>query len=97
MQAIMVYFSGGGVQIFSMGMVAMLLSAPFRAVAGMNEGALRECPLVDGEELTSFFYLLFAPIALIVNNSFCAIRTRRLERPKEPYDVDNTKDCIHPV
>ncbi|CAG7853560.1 SubName: Full=Uncharacterized protein {ECO:0000313/EMBL:CCA70807.1} [Serendipita indica DSM 11827] len=39
MQMIMVYFSGGGVQIFSMGMVAMLLSSPFKAVAGMNEGA----------------------------------------------------------
>lgn len=34
----MVYFSGGGVQIFSMGMVAMLLAAPFKAFVGMNEG-----------------------------------------------------------
>lgn len=39
MQLVMVYFSGGGVQIFSMGMVAMLLASPFKAVAGMNEGA----------------------------------------------------------
>jgi hypothetical protein len=38
MQLVMVYFSGGGVQIFSMGMVAMLLATPFRAFAGMNEG-----------------------------------------------------------
>jgi hypothetical protein len=37
MQLVMVYFSGGGVQIFSMGMVAMLLATPFKAVAGMNE------------------------------------------------------------
>jgi len=35
----MVYFSGGGVQIFSIGMVAMLLSTPFRAFSGINDGS----------------------------------------------------------
>lgn len=39
MQLMMVYFSGGGVQIFSIGMVAMLLSAPFRAFSGINDGS----------------------------------------------------------
>ena len=39
MQLVMVYFSGGGVQIFSIGMVAMLLSAPFRAFSGINDGS----------------------------------------------------------
>ncbi|KAI6125298.1 hypothetical protein EV401DRAFT_1855960, partial [Pisolithus croceorrhizus] len=36
MQAFMLYMSGGGVQIFSMGIVFMLLLTPFKNVAGMN-------------------------------------------------------------
>lgn len=35
----MLYMSGGGVQIFSMGIVFMLLSSPFKSVAGMNRGS----------------------------------------------------------
>src|SRR6266436_686049 len=41
MQAFMLYMSGGGVQIFSMGIVAMLLLSPFKNLSSMNEGALR--------------------------------------------------------
>ena len=41
MQAFMLYMSGGGVQIFSMGIVFMLLVTPFRNLAGMNVGAWR--------------------------------------------------------
>ncbi|OAX35782.1 DUF1077-domain-containing protein, partial [Rhizopogon vinicolor AM-OR11-026] len=37
MQAFMLYMSGGGVQIFSMGIVFMLLLTPFKNIAGMNE------------------------------------------------------------
>lgn len=37
MQAFMLYMSGGGVQIFSMGIVFMLLLSPFKNVAAMNE------------------------------------------------------------
>ncbi|KAJ7491177.1 DUF1077-domain-containing protein [Mycena latifolia] len=37
MQAFMLYMSGGGVQIFSMGIVFMLLLTPFKNLAGMNE------------------------------------------------------------
>ncbi|KAH9918388.1 DUF1077-domain-containing protein [Epithele typhae] len=36
MQAFMLYMSGGGVQIFSMGIVFMLLSSPFKNVAAIN-------------------------------------------------------------
>ncbi|KAI9446764.1 DUF1077-domain-containing protein, partial [Lactarius indigo] len=36
MQAFMLYMSGGGVQIFSMGIVAMLLLSPFKNVSAMN-------------------------------------------------------------
>ncbi|KAH9930950.1 DUF1077-domain-containing protein [Fomitopsis serialis] len=36
MQAFMLYMSGGGVQIFSMGIVFMLLSSPFKNIATMN-------------------------------------------------------------
>lgn len=39
MQAFMLYMSGGGVQIFSMGIVFMLLLTPFKNLAGINEGA----------------------------------------------------------
>ena len=38
MQAFMLYMSGGGVQIFSMGIVFMLLFSPFKNVAGLNTG-----------------------------------------------------------
>ncbi|KAL0572156.1 hypothetical protein V5O48_009803 [Marasmius crinis-equi] len=40
MQSFMLYMSGGGVQIFSMGIVFMLLLSPFRNIAGMNNGAV---------------------------------------------------------
>ncbi|KAI0047049.1 DUF1077-domain-containing protein [Auriscalpium vulgare] len=36
MQAFMLYMSGGGVQIFSMGIVAMLLLSPFKNLAAIN-------------------------------------------------------------
>ncbi|KAJ7272987.1 hypothetical protein C8J57DRAFT_1506558 [Mycena rebaudengoi] len=37
MQAFMLYMSGGGVQIFSMGIMFMLLLSPFKSLAGINE------------------------------------------------------------
>jgi len=37
MQAFMLYMSGGGVQIFSMGIVFMLLLTPFKNIAGIND------------------------------------------------------------
>jgi hypothetical protein len=40
MQAFMLYMSGGGVQIFSMGIVFMLLLSPFKNLASMNNGTL---------------------------------------------------------
>jgi hypothetical protein len=38
MQAFMLYMSGSGVQVFSMGIVFMLLLTPFKNFAGMNDG-----------------------------------------------------------
>ncbi|TXT10568.1 hypothetical protein VHUM_02073 [Vanrija humicola] len=35
MQAIMLYFSGSGVQIFSLGMIFMLVTGPLSAVSGI--------------------------------------------------------------
>ncbi|CCA70807.1 hypothetical protein PIIN_04742 [Serendipita indica DSM 11827] len=67
MQMIMVYFSGGGVQIFSMGMVAMLLSSPFKAVAGMNEAFAQFAP-VDAADPRAFTTLLLPKLAYIVCN-----------------------------
>lgn len=41
MQGFMLYMSGGGVQIFSMGIVWVLLTTPFKAIAGMSTGVSR--------------------------------------------------------
>ncbi|CAA7265319.1 unnamed protein product [Cyclocybe aegerita] len=41
MQAFMLYMSGGGVQIFSIGIVFMLLFTPFKNIAAINEGIIR--------------------------------------------------------
>jgi ER membrane protein complex subunit 4 len=38
MQAFMLYMSGGGIQIFSIGIVFMLLVTPFKNVAAINSG-----------------------------------------------------------
>ncbi len=40
MQAFMLYMSGSGIQIFSMGIVWMLLTSPWSAVAGILKGEL---------------------------------------------------------
>ncbi|KIK54489.1 hypothetical protein GYMLUDRAFT_249426 [Collybiopsis luxurians FD-317 M1] len=37
MQFFMLYMSGSGVQIFSMGIIFMLLSSPFKNILGMND------------------------------------------------------------
>ncbi|KAK0485340.1 hypothetical protein EDD18DRAFT_705642 [Armillaria luteobubalina] len=44
MQAFMLYMSGGGVQIFSMGIVAMLLWTPFKNIAGITEAFVQFAP-----------------------------------------------------
>ena len=41
MQAFMLYMSGGGVQVFSIGIVFVLLLSPFRNLAGINEGTIQ--------------------------------------------------------
>lgn len=38
MQAIMLYFSGSGIQIFSLGMIFMLLTGPFSAISNVLRG-----------------------------------------------------------
>ncbi|EMD34368.1 hypothetical protein CERSUDRAFT_97629 [Gelatoporia subvermispora B] len=44
MQAFMLYMSGGGVQIFSMGIVFMLLSSPFKNLASINNAFAQFAP-----------------------------------------------------
>lgn len=61
MQAFMLYMSGGGVQIFSMGIVFMLLLTPFKNIAGMNEGL--------------YFFPLRGIIFLTMQYSFFKLRT----------------------
>jgi len=44
MQFFMLYMSGGGVQIFSMGIIFMLLSSPFKNILGMNDAFVSFAP-----------------------------------------------------
>ncbi|KAI0059134.1 DUF1077-domain-containing protein [Artomyces pyxidatus] len=44
MQGFMLYMSGGGVQIFSMGIVAMLLLTPFKNLAAINPAFAQFAP-----------------------------------------------------
>ncbi|KAI6011905.1 hypothetical protein EDC04DRAFT_2870965 [Pisolithus marmoratus] len=46
MQGIHAYMSGGGVPIFSMGIVFMLLLTPFKSIAGMNADIYMACNLL---------------------------------------------------
>ncbi|KAK0464738.1 DUF1077-domain-containing protein [Desarmillaria tabescens] len=52
MQAFMLYMSGGGVQIFSMGIVAMLLWTPFKNIAGINEAFVQFAPSTGTTKIT---------------------------------------------
>lgn len=48
MQAFMLYMSGSGVQIFSMGTVFMLLSNPIKGVVGIQKGQHQpSCPTLQ--------------------------------------------------
>ncbi|TFY53575.1 hypothetical protein EVG20_g10051 [Dentipellis fragilis] len=47
MQAFMLYMSGGGVQIFSIGIVAMLLFSPFKNLAGINAAFAQFAPSIS--------------------------------------------------
>ncbi|KAI0692212.1 hypothetical protein BC835DRAFT_1407096 [Cytidiella melzeri] len=50
MQAFMLYMSGGGVQVFSMGIVFMLLLSPFKNVAGINTAFAPLAPVPAGKK-----------------------------------------------
>ncbi|KAG2020881.1 endoplasmic reticulum protein [Coprinopsis cinerea AmutBmut pab1-1] len=55
MQAFMLYMSGGGVQIFSMGIVFMLLMTPFKNVFAMNDAFAQFAPSTakDSKSITT--------------------------------------------
>ncbi|EPQ58659.1 DUF1077-domain-containing protein, partial [Gloeophyllum trabeum ATCC 11539] len=54
MQAFMLYMSGGGVQIFSMGIVFMLLLSPFKNLASINSAFAPFAPAkTDPKALTT--------------------------------------------
>lgn len=57
----MLYMSGGGVQIFSMGIVFMLLFTPFKNLAAMNNGTCSYFPILGATHTQ--FDLVFAPFA----------------------------------
>ncbi|KAJ8589859.1 DUF1077-domain-containing protein, partial [Rhizopogon salebrosus TDB-379] len=66
MQAFMLYMSGGGVQIFSMGIVFMLLLTPFKNIAGMNAAFTPFAP--TPASVKSFKVLPLQKIAYIACN-----------------------------
>ncbi|KAI0792738.1 hypothetical protein C8Q75DRAFT_751101 [Abortiporus biennis] len=66
MQAFMLYMSGGGVQIFSMGIVFMLLSSPFKNLAGMNEAFAPFAPAKGGKPSPNAKSLSTLPLQKIV-------------------------------
>ncbi|TCD63120.1 hypothetical protein EIP91_005992 [Steccherinum ochraceum] len=69
MQAFMLYMSGGGVQIFSMGIVFMLLLSPFKNVAGINTAFAQFAPSPsspDKDKLSSPNGLTTLPLQKIV-------------------------------
>ncbi|KAG8933474.1 hypothetical protein FRC03_004488 [Tulasnella sp. 419] len=66
MNAFMLYMSGGGVQIFSMGIVAMLLMSPFKAIASMNSTFAPFAPSGVPSKATST--LLLQKLAFIACN-----------------------------
>lgn len=82
MQLMMVYFSGGGVQIFSIGMVAMLLSAPFRAFSGINDG-----PCFQSHRTVGIYTV----------DSLRTVRTLKCEQPTFFRHPICTEDRIHPL
>ena len=57
MQAFMLYMSGGGVQIFSIGIVFMLLLTPFKNIAGINGGKQSNFIGTNSSELTNLAQL----------------------------------------
>ncbi|KAH9999093.1 hypothetical protein BJV77DRAFT_658366 [Russula vinacea] len=69
MQAFMLYMSGGGVQIFSMGIVAMLLLSPFKNLSSMN---IAFAPFAPGPSSSptanSLFTLPLQKLAYLVCN-----------------------------
>ncbi|KAG6865672.1 hypothetical protein C0991_000442 [Blastosporella zonata] len=66
MQAFMLYMSGGGVQIFSMGIVFMLLLTPFKNVAGINEAFAQFAP--TNSQPKAFTTLALQKLVFIVCN-----------------------------
>ncbi|KAF9792875.1 DUF1077-domain-containing protein [Thelephora terrestris] len=66
MQAFMLYMSGGGVQIFSMGIVFMLLFSPFKNVAAINTAFAPFAPSPSSPK--SFNTLFIQKIVYILAN-----------------------------
>ncbi|KAJ7771536.1 endoplasmic reticulum protein [Mycena metata] len=68
MQAFMLYMSGGGVQIFSMGIVFMLLLSPFKNLAGMNDAFAQFAPST-AKNPKAFTTLLLQKLVYIACNA----------------------------
>lgn len=79
MQAFMLYMSGSGVQIFSMGTVFMLLSNPIKGVLGIQKGELRTFRFPSFSFLCPLF--LFAFFALALRNAELTLPLRTFLRP----------------
>ncbi|TFL01028.1 DUF1077-domain-containing protein [Pterulicium gracile] len=67
MQGFMLYMSGGGVQIFSMGIVFMLLLTPFKNIFAINQAFQPFAP-TKAASPTSFSVLTLQKLAYIAAN-----------------------------
>ncbi|KAK7035822.1 ER membrane protein complex subunit 4 [Favolaschia claudopus] len=67
MQAFMLYMSGSGVQIFSIGIVVMLLISPFKNLAGINDAFAQFAPST-AKNPKSFTTLLLQKLVYIACN-----------------------------
>ncbi|KAF8626324.1 hypothetical protein AX15_004985 [Amanita polypyramis BW_CC] len=66
MQAFMLYMSGGGVQIFSISIVFMLLLSPFRNLSGINSAFVQFAP--SKTEPAAFSTLLLQKLVYVACN-----------------------------
>ncbi|KAJ3543126.1 hypothetical protein NMY22_g3252 [Coprinellus aureogranulatus] len=98
MQAFMLYMSGGGVQIFSMGIVFMLLMTPFKNVFAMNEGTLassRLVPVPVAHQVSPKHHSKPAHSNQI--HSIRTIRTIFKQRSQSNIDTRHAETAIHRV
>ena len=93
MQAFMLYMSGGGVQIFSMGIVFMLLLSPFKNLAAINNGvSLHSSNCVSSAKI--FFCVRLSSLRAV---STCSGRQKASTTTQGSYNARSTEGRVSVV